>query len=91
MGLVYYLIAINLLAILVYGLDKRRAIKNKWRVKELYLFLIALLGGAIGSLMAMYAFHHKTKKISFVLGVPILILLNLGIFYLLFLRTYFEG
>lgn len=91
MGLIYYLIAINLLAILVYGLDKRRAIKNKWRVKELYLFLIAFLGGAIGSLMAMYVFHHKTKKISFVLGVPILILLNLGIFYLLFLRTYFEG
>ena len=57
-----YLIIINILAFIIYGLDKYKAIKNKWRIPEQVLLTISLLGGSIGSIIGMYTFKHKTKK-----------------------------
>ena len=58
--LIYYLV-INVLLFLFMGLDKRKAIKHKWRIPESTLFFLALLGGAVGGLVGMSVFHHKNK------------------------------
>ena len=54
-------------------LDKRRAIKRKWRISEHTLILTSILGGSIGSLIGMYTFRHKTKHLKFKLGIPIIL------------------
>ncbi len=61
-----YLILINILSFILYGLDKYKAIKNKWRIPESVLLSISFLGGGIGSTLGMYAFRHKTKKKKFI-------------------------
>ena len=68
---------INLIGFAAMALDKRRAIRHKWRIPERTLFLIALLFGSIGVLTGMYVFRHKTKHKSFVIGMPLLLLLNI--------------
>ena len=61
---------INLIGFAAMALDKRRAIRHKWRIPERTLFLIALLFGSIGVLTGMYVFRHKTKHLSFSIGIP---------------------
>ncbi|MDO4499783.1 MAG: DUF1294 domain-containing protein [Erysipelotrichaceae bacterium] len=73
----YYLLFINIFAFLMFGLDKYRAIKKLWRTSEKTLFLLAMLGGAYGSLLGMYIFHHKTKKAIFNYGLPILCIIEM--------------
>ena len=77
--LLIYLAVINLLTFIVYGADKRRARKGKWRVPEKTLFLLPLLGGSIGALLGMRVFHHKTKHWYFVWGVPAILLAQLAL------------
>ena len=72
--LLVWLAVINLLTFIVYGADKRRARKGKWRVPEKTLFLLSLLGGSIGALLGMRVFHHKTKHWYFVWGIPAILL-----------------
>nr|WP_044158853.1 DUF1294 domain-containing protein [Virgibacillus sp. MSP4-1] len=67
------------------GWDKRKSKKGKWRISETRLFVIAIIGGALGSTMGMYVFHHKTKKWKFKVGFPLLTFLVLTV--LLFLTT----
>ena len=81
-----YLVLANLVAFAMYGIDKRRAIKNKWRIPEKRLLLAALLGGAFGALWGMILFHHKTKKALFFLTVPVLFVLQVVLFSWLFWR-----
>ena len=81
-----YLVLANLVAFAMYGIDKRRAIKNKWRIPEKRLLLAALLGGAFGALWGMILFHHKTKKARFFLTVPVLFVLQVVLFSWLFWR-----
>ena len=63
--MVWYLIGINILAFLVYGIDKYNAVHKHYRVSEYSLFILAIFGGSIGSLLGMKTFHHKTRKIIF--------------------------
>ena len=77
--LLIWLAVINLLTFIVYGADKRRARKGKWRVPEKTLFLLPLLGGSIGALLGMRVFHHKTKHWYFVWGVPAILLAQLAL------------
>ena len=77
--LLVWLTVINLLTFIVYGADKRRARKGKWRVPEKTLFLLPLLGGSIGALLGMRVFHHKTKHWYFVWGVPAILLAQLAL------------
>ena len=72
----FYLIMINLFGFLSMGLDKSKARRGKWRIKERTLFLIALVGGSTGSLCGMYFFRHKTKHRSFVIGIPAILILQ---------------
>ena len=77
--LLVWLAVINLLTFTVYGADKRRARKGKWRVPEKTLFLLPLLGGSIGALLGMRVFHHKTKHWYFVWGIPAILLAQIAL------------
>ena len=78
-----YLIGINLLAFLLYGIDKRRAVKDQWRIPESTLLGVAFVGGSIGAWAGMQTFRHKTKHWSFKILIPIFIVLHVAvIFYL---------
>ena len=77
--LLVWLAVINLLTFIVYGADKRRARKGKWRVPEMTLFLLPLLGGSIGALLGMRVIHHKTKHWYFVWGIPAILLAQIAL------------
>jgi uncharacterized membrane protein YsdA (DUF1294 family) len=79
--LIIYFILINLIAFMMYGIDKRKAKMNKWRIKESSLLTLSLIGGGLGSMFAMQIFHHKTNKNKFKLGVPLLTFISIIIFY----------
>ncbi len=72
-----YLLAINIVAFIMYGVDKKKAIKHKWRIPEHDLILVAVLGGSIGALLGMKAFRHKTKHAKFVIGVSAILVVQL--------------
>ena len=74
---VIYLIIINLIGFYVMWSDKRKAKKGRWRIPENTLFLITLLGGGIGTISGMYTFRHKTKKWTFKIGLPVLLILDI--------------
>ncbi len=76
-NLVIYLIVINILAFLFMWIDKRKAEKGKWRISEAALLTLSLLGGGIGSLAGMYTFRHKTKKLRFTVGIPIILIFEI--------------
>ncbi len=84
--LIIYLVIINLAAFFIFGIDKRRAIKNRWRIAESTLFLLALIGGSIGAETGMYVFHHKTRHLRFVIGIPLIFILQVLIVF--FIRKY---
>jgi uncharacterized membrane protein YsdA (DUF1294 family) len=66
--LVGYILCINLISLFVMGLDKYRAKNGMWRISENTLFLLAIIGGSVGSILGMYFFRHKTKHPKFVFG-----------------------
>lgn len=78
-ALAAYLAAVNLAAFAAFGLDKRRAKKHQWRVPEKTLFLLALLGGSLGAVCGMCAFHHKTKHWYFKYGLPALLFAHIAL------------
>ncbi|MBR6315443.1 MAG: DUF1294 domain-containing protein [Lachnospiraceae bacterium] len=78
-----YLIIMNLTGFALMGIDKQKARKKAWRIPEATLFLFALCGGSIGSIIGMYAFRHKTKHWYFVVGMPLILVLQLILFYML--------
>ena len=65
----------------MFGIDKYKAIHQAYRISEKALFMIALFGGAYGAYVAMYLFHHKTRKLKFKLGVPVIVLLESYLLY----------
>ncbi len=69
--LILYLAALNVLALLLYGADKIKAKRKKWRIPENALLMNAWLGGCYGALIGMYLFHHKTRHRAFYLSVPL--------------------
>ena len=71
--LLYYLLIINAAGFLLMLVDKWKAKKNRWRVRESTLLLIAALGGSVGSLLGMYLFRHKTLHLKFTLGIPLIL------------------
>ena len=84
--LVYYLIGINVLTFLVYGADKWKAQRSKWRIPEDTLIWMAIVGGSVGALLGMYLFRHKTKHKKFQLGVPLILLAQVVIAFFFILR-----
>ena len=85
--LFYYLLGINLLTFLIYGIDKWKARRDKWRVPEATLLMLAALGGSVGALLGMSVFHHKTKHKKFLTGVPLILLAQVILAWLIFSQT----
>ena len=77
--LAVYLLVINLAAFLMMGLDKLRAKHDRWRISEKALFLSALLGGSLGSILGMQVFRHKTQHWYFRFGMPLILILQLAL------------
>lgn len=85
--ILFYLILINIITFIAFGLDKQRARRNKWRISEAALLMLAVLGGSLGAEIGMYGFHHKTRHPRFFLGVPAILLLQICLIF--FIRLYF--
>ena len=87
--LAIYLLIVNLTGFAAMGIDKNRARRKAWRIPESTLFLLAIIGGSIGSIAGMYTFHHKTKHWYFVKGMPAIFFIQLVILSILY-RQYYE-
>ena len=72
-----YLIIINVIAFFMYGVDKEKARKGEWRIKEKDLILVALIGGSVGAFLGMHLFHHKTRHWYFRYGIPAIMILQI--------------
>lgn len=72
-NIIIYIVCINIIGFFVMCIDKQKAKKGKWRIKEQTLFYITLLGGGIGTITGMYLFRHKTKKLRFTIGFPVIV------------------
>lgn len=77
--LAYYLLAINAVAFIVYGIDKYKAKKAKWRISEATLLLMAVIGGSIGAWVGMRIWHHKTMHKKFKYGIPVIIIFQVAL------------
>lgn len=83
-----YLLIVNVLGFVLMFVDKKRAQNNQWRIKEATLFLMAAIGGSIGSMLGMKVFRHKTKHLSFLIGMPAIFIVQVALVigYFVFLR-----
>ena len=77
--LAYYLLGINAVTFIVYGIDKYKAKKAKWRISEATLLLLAVLGGSIGAWMGIKVWHHKTMHKKFKYGIPAILLIQIAL------------
>ena len=82
--IIVYLLITNLIGFALMGVDKRKAIRHTYRIPEKTLFLAALLGGSIGSILGMQLFRHKTKHWYFVIGMPAILILQILLIFFLF-------
>lgn len=71
-----YLLIMNIIGFALMGIDKRRAVKRLWRISESTLFVVAIIGGSLGSIIGMRVFHHKTKHWYFVYGMPAILIIE---------------
>jgi len=76
-NILIYLLVMNLVGFLSMLIDKKKAEKGSWRIPEKTLLMIGLIGGSIGSIIGMYVFHHKTKKLRFSVGLPVILILQI--------------
>ena len=84
-----YFVAVNIIGFALMGIDKYKAKKRAFRIPEATLFIVALIGGSIGSIFGMYAFRHKTRHRSFIYGMPAILVLQI-ILAVVFLTAPFE-
>ena len=80
--LIIYLVAVNIVAAAVCIYDKRQARRGGWRVSEKFLFAISLAGGAVGMYLTMLEIRHKTKHLRFMVGLPLIILVQAAILFI---------
>ena len=73
-----YLLIMNIIGFALMGIDKHRAVKRLWRISESTLFVVAIIGGSLGSIIGMRFFHHKTKHWYFVYGMPAILILEVA-------------
>ena len=89
--LVIWVLAWTLIAFALMGIDKWKARNDSWRIPEKTLFLSAILGGSVGSLAGMYLFRHKTKHLSFTVGMPLILAVQVALVLLLAFRFQLVG
>ena len=83
--LIIYFVIINIVGFAIMGIDKRKAIKRTFRIPEATLFIVALIGGSIGSILGMQVIRHKTRHWYFVFGMPAILVVQIAL--LIFLLT----
>jgi uncharacterized membrane protein YsdA (DUF1294 family) len=76
-ALLYYLIVINIVTFVVYGIDKLKAKQGSWRISEATLLIFAVIGGSIGALLGMKIWHHKTMHKKFKYGLPLILIIQI--------------
>lgn len=81
--IICYLLGINAVALMMYGIDKYKAKKAKWRISEATLLMLAVIGGSVGAWTGMKVWHHKTKHKKFKYGVPLILFLQIAAIMLL--------
>ena len=81
--LIIYFVIINIVGFALMGIDKRKAIKRTFRIPEATLFIVALIGGSIGSILGMQVFRHKTRHWYFVFGMPAILVVQIVLLVLL--------
>ncbi len=74
--IILYIAAVNVISFVMMGADKRRAVKRAFRIPEATLFVLAIIGGSIGSIAGMHLFHHKTRHWYFLYGMPVILALQ---------------
>ena len=86
--IVIYLIVINVVTFFIYGIDKWKAMRSKWRISEAMLLVLAVIGGSIGAWLGMKVWHHKTMHKKFKYGIPVIIVIQLFIigYFILYLK-----
>ncbi len=77
-GVIAYLVLINIVTFIVFGVDKAKAKNHSWRVPEKTLFLLAIIGGSVGAIVGMQTFRHKTRKWYFSFGIPAILIVQLA-------------
>ena len=77
--LLFFIIGINVITFVVYGIDKLKAKKGKWRIPEATLLLLAIVGGSMGAWMGMKVWHHKTLHKKFKYGIPLILIVQIGL------------
>ena len=80
-ALLYYLIVINVVTFLIYGIDKRKAKQGSWRISEATLLILAVIGGSIGALLGMKVWRHKRMHKNFKYGLPLILLAQIALIY----------
>ena len=83
--IICYLLAVNIVTFLLYGIDKYKAKKSKWRISEATLLMIAVIGGSIGAWAGMRFWHHKTVHKKFKYGIPVI--MNMQVCLVVYLHT----
>lgn len=81
--IILYLTTVNIMGLIVMGIDKLRARKRVWRIPESTLFVIALIGGSLGTTIGMHLFHHKTRHWYFLFGMPAILVIQIAIVLIL--------
>ena len=81
--IIYILIALNTVTFFVYGIDKWKAKQGSWRISEATLLTLAVVGGSIGALLGMQVWHHKTMHLKFKYGLPLILLAQIALIYLI--------
>lgn len=77
--LLYYLAVVNTITFTVYGIDKLKAKKRKWRIPESTLLLLAIIGGSVGAWCGVKVWHHKTLHKKFIYGIPLIVIIQISI------------
>ena len=84
--LLNYLVLINVITFIVYGIDKLKAKKGRWRIPESTLLLLAIIGGSIGAWYGVKVWHHKTLHKKFTYGIPLILAVQLVLFFIYYLE-----
>ena len=82
--ILYYLITINIITFFIYGIDKLKAKKGKWRIPESTLLLLVIIGGSIGAWLGIKVWHHKTLHKKFKYGIPLIVIAQIAIVFYIF-------
>lgn len=85
--LLFCIIGVNVITFVVYGIDKLKAKKGKWRVPETTLLLLAIIGGSVGAWCGVRVWHHKTMHLKFKYGIPLIMAVQVGLLLCLMTRA----